>query len=127
MWSTRRPSIVELKMLAITGEAFKFLGKGLLADLSNSWHKESLKRRFDAYATLIDGTLLTGIQKAWIWEHFAIAKFSSGFLISDFLPRLWSLYYSRFRPEFSKSGSGWLGEQIHRSCIALLMSMQALV
>ena len=67
------------------GEAFKFLGKGLLADLSNSWHKESLKRKFDEYATLIDGTLLTGMPKAWIWEHFAMAKFSWDFLISDVL------------------------------------------
>ena len=68
------------------GEAFKFLGKGLLADLSNSWHKLKLEKVFNEYANLIDKTLLTGIQKAWIWEHFAMAKFAWDFLISDVPP-----------------------------------------
>ena len=46
------------------GEAFKFLGKSLLAALSNNWHKEAMEGKFNEYAKLIDGTLLTGIQKA---------------------------------------------------------------
>ena len=58
------------------GEAFKFLVKGLLATLSNTWHKETMEHKFNQYVKVIDGTLLTAIQKAWIWQHFAMAMFS---------------------------------------------------
>ena len=88
------------------GEAFKFLGKGLMADLSNSWHKEGLKRKFEEYAALIDETLLTGIQKAWIWEHFAMAKFSWDFLISDVPP---SFVESALQPIQNRFLKKWVG------------------
>ena len=45
-----------------------------------------MEGKFNEYAKLIDGTLLTGIQKARIWQHFAMAKFSWDFLISDVPP-----------------------------------------
>jgi len=88
------------------GEAFKFLGKGLLADLSNSWHKEKLEKKFNEYANLIDGTLLTGIQKAWIWEHFAMAKYAWDFLISDVPP---SFVESMLQPIQTRFLKKWVG------------------
>lgn len=88
------------------GEAFKFLGKGLMANLSNSWHKEGLKKKFEDYSTLIDGTLLTGIQKAWIWEHFAMAKFAWDFLISDVPP---SFVESALQPIQNRFLKKWVG------------------
>ena len=88
------------------GEAFKFLGKGLLADLSNSWHKLKLEKVFNEYANLIDKTLLTGIQKAWIWEHFAMAKFAWNFLISDVPP---SFVKSELQPIRTRFLKKWVG------------------
>ena len=88
------------------GEAFKFLGKGLLADLSNSWHKLKLEKVFNEYANLIDKTLLTGIQKAWIWEHFAMAKFAWDFLISDVPP---SFVKSELQPIQTRFLKKWVG------------------
>ena len=45
------------------GEAFKFLGKGLLDTQSTTWHKETMENKFNEYAKLIDGTLLTGFKR----------------------------------------------------------------
>ena len=87
-------------------EAFKFLGKGLLANLSNAWHKERLEGRFNEFAKLIDDTLLTGIQKAWIWEHFAMAKFSWDFLISDVPP---SFVEATLQPIQNRFLKKWVG------------------
>ena len=88
------------------GEAFKFLGKSLLATLSNNWHKEAMEGKFNEYAKLIDGTLLTGIQKAWIWQHFAMAKFSWDFLISDVPPSFVEATLQPIQTRFLKK---WVG------------------
>ena len=61
----------------------KFLDKGLLDTLSNTRHKETMENKFNEYAKLIHATLLIGIQKAWIWQHFVMVKFSWDFRISD--------------------------------------------
>ena len=68
----------------LADENFKFLGKGLLADVSSRWAKIAVKKKFREYTKLIDSTLLTGIQKIWIWEHMAMNKVSWDFLIHDF-------------------------------------------
>lgn len=70
----------------LADENFKFLGKGLLADVSSRWAKIAVKKKFSEYTKLIDSTLLTGIQKIWIWEHMAMNKVSWDFLIHDFPP-----------------------------------------
>ena len=88
------------------GGAFKFLGKGLLATLAETWHKEKLEGKFNEYANLIDGTLLTGVQKAWIWEHFAMSKFSWDLLISDVPP---SFVEASLQPIHSRFLKKWVG------------------
>ena len=45
---------------------FKFLGKGLVKDISDSYAKMLVKQKFNSYTALIDGTLLSGIEKLWI-------------------------------------------------------------
>ena len=70
----------------LSEESFKFLGKGLLADLSSRVAKENIQHQFIEYAKLIDSTLLTGVEKMWIWNNFAMDKVAWSFLIHDFPP-----------------------------------------
>ena len=55
---------------------FKFLGKGLVKDISNSYAKMLVKQNFNSYTALIGGTLLSEIEKLWIWDNVAISKVS---------------------------------------------------
>ena len=45
---------------------FKFLGKGLAKDISDSYGKMLVKQKFNSYPALSDGTLLSRIEKLWI-------------------------------------------------------------
>ena len=42
---------------------FKFLSKGPVKDISDSYAKMLVKQNFNGYTSLIDGTLLSGIEK----------------------------------------------------------------
>ena len=55
-------------------DSFKFLGKSLVAELSSRSAKKNVLGKYKNYSKLIDETLLTGAQKLWIWEHFAMSK-----------------------------------------------------
>ena len=63
---------------------FKFLGKGLVKDISESYAKMLVKQKFNSYTALIDGTLLSVIEKLWIWDHVTMSKVSWSFFIHDF-------------------------------------------
>ena len=44
-------------------DRFKFLGKGLVKDIFDSYVKIRVKQKFNCYTAVIDGTLLSGIEK----------------------------------------------------------------
>ena len=52
---------------------FKVLGKRLIEAISDSYAKMLVKRKFNSYAALIDGTPLSGIGKLWIWDNVAMS------------------------------------------------------
>ena len=79
---------------------FKFLGKGILGDLSSDHSKATVKKKFEEYTKLIDKTLLSGIEKIWIWEHIAMPKVGWDFLIHDFPPSYVKLSCSPFKRGF---------------------------
>ena len=65
---------------------FSFLGNGLVKDISDSYAKVLVKQKFNSYTALIDGTLLPGIEKLWIWDNVDKSKVSWDFFIYDFPP-----------------------------------------
>jgi hypothetical protein len=87
-------------------EVFKFLGKGLVADASSTQSKEMILATFEKYAKLIDGTFLTGVEKMWIWEHFAMTKMSWSFLIHDFPPSFVEKELQPIETRYLKKWSG---------------------
>ena len=70
----------------VSNDHFKFLGKGLVDDISDSYAKMLVKQKFNSYTALIDGILLSGIGKLWIWDNVAMSKVSWDFFIHDFPP-----------------------------------------
>ena len=89
-----------------TDEVFKFLGKGLLADLSNKAAKASLKQKFLKFTELIDSTLLNGSQKVWIWENYAMSKFGWDFLITDVPPSFVEKVLQEIETRYLKKWTG---------------------
>ena len=87
-------------------DSFKFLGKSLVAELSSRSAKKNVLGKYKNYSKLIDETLLTGAQKLWIWEHFAMSKVAWDFLIHDFPP---SFVKTKLQPIQTKYLNKWSG------------------
>ena len=85
---------------------FKFLGKGLVKDISDSYAKMLVKQKFNSYTALIDGTLLSGIEKLWIWDNVAMSKVSWDFFIHDFPPSFVSKELQCIQTKYLKKWSG---------------------
>ena len=77
-----------------------------------------MEGKFNEYAKLIDGTLLTGIQKAWIWQHFAMTKFSWDFLVSDVPPSFVEATLQPIQTRFLKKWVGLAVKATHLSYTA---------
>ena len=90
----------------LNNDSFKFLGKGLVADMSSRLTKKVVLKKFKDYTKLIDDTLLTGIQKLWIWEHFAMPKVAWDFLIHDFPPSFVEKELQPIQTKYLKKWSG---------------------
>ena len=65
---------------------FKHLGKDLLADFSEAQAKKKVLAKRKEYVCLMDGTLLNGIPKLWIWANYVVQNINRLFLIHDFPP-----------------------------------------
>ena len=79
----------------------------LIADTSHhNRHNSDLHPNPDPNPNPNPNTLLTGIQKAWIWQHFAMAKFSWDFLISDVAPSFVDATLQPIQTRFLKK---WVG------------------
>ena len=87
---------------------FQFLGKGkgLAEDISDSYATTLVKQKFNSYTALIDGTLLSGIEKLWIWDNVAMGKVSWDFFIHDFPPSLVSEELQCIQIKYLKKWSG---------------------
>ena len=88
---------------------FKFLGKGLVKDISDSYAKMLVKQQFNSYTALIDGTLLSGIEKLWIWDNVAMSKVSRDFFNHDFPPSFVSKALQCIQTRYLKTWSGLAG------------------
>ena len=104
-------------------DSFKFLGKSLVAELSSRSAKKNVLGKYKNYSKLIDETLLTGAQKLWIWEHFAMSKVAWDFLIHNFLPSFVKTKLQPSKLSISKNGVGWLEQRI-RLCYTDHVKMQ---
>ena len=98
---------------------FKFLGKGLVKDISDSYAKMLVKQKFNSYTALIDGTLLSRIEKLWIWDSVAISSDGAG--VGYGVWRKWS------RPQDKHEGEREamlhvFGEIAKENCLVKVMS-----
>jgi hypothetical protein len=85
---------------------FKLLGKRLVNDISDSYANMLVKQKFNSYTALIDGTLLSGIEKLWIWGNIAMSKVSWDFFIHDFPPSFVSKELQSIQTKYLKKWSG---------------------
>ena len=65
-----------------------------------------VKQQFNNYTALIDGALLSGIEKLWIWDNAAMSKVSWDFVIHDFPPSFVSKELQSIQTKYLKKWSG---------------------
>ena len=65
-----------------------------------------MKQKFSSHTALIDGTLLSGIEKLWIWHNVAMSKVSWDFCIHDFPPSFVSKELQSIQTKYLKKWSG---------------------
>ena len=83
----------------------KYLGKGLVKDISDSYAKMLVKQKVNSYTALIDGTLLSGIE-LWISDNVAMSKVSWDFFIHDSPPSFVSKELQCIQTKYLKKCSG---------------------
>jgi hypothetical protein len=67
---------------------FKFLGWWFQADLGDDQVRAKIEQKFSDLLKAIDGTLLNGMCKLWLYEHLAVTKMSWVLMVHD-LPLSW--------------------------------------
>jgi len=101
-------------------DSFKFLGKSLVEELSSRSAKKNVLGKYKNYLKLlmrrINETLLTGAQKLWIWEHFAMRKMTWDFLVHDFPPSFLKTKLQPIQAKYLKKRSG-LARTAHPSVL----------
>ena len=65
-------------------QSFKFLGWIVYHDQNDKEIRAKVWKAYVKNMELVDATRLTGIQKAWIYQHFVVPKLNWPFLIYDF-------------------------------------------
>ena len=94
------------KFMGDHDDHFKFLGKGLVKDMSDSYAKMLVKQKFNSYTALMNGTLLSGIEKLWLWDNVAMIQVSWDFFIHDFPPSFRSKELQSIQTKYRKKCSG---------------------
>ena len=85
---------------------FKFLGRYILADLSETKAQQLMKKLFEESGTTIDACLLQGKHKVWLWENYVMGKVSWLFLIHDVVP---SFVKTQLQPIQTRWYKRWFG------------------